>query len=155
MKNCPASQGDEPQRGGGGLTPTRTTPDASTDNINGLEKGEKSLLCMGNPSGPAGHLPCKAEEFCLRTDKLFAAMALKSVAAYQRGSMKPFFPTDFRLRLCLCGRETPPSLRATSPTRRRSLFCYTLGKRGQNPTRQTEKAAHALQRGGLPISNTY
>ena len=49
-----------------------TTPDTSTDNINGSEKGEKSLLCMGNPSGPAGHLPCKAEEFCLRTDKLFA-----------------------------------------------------------------------------------
>ena len=24
---------------------------------------------MGNPSGPAGHLPYKAEEFCLRTDK--------------------------------------------------------------------------------------
>ena len=29
---------------------------------------------VGNPSGPAGHLPCKAEEFCLWTDKLFAAM---------------------------------------------------------------------------------
>ena len=28
--------------------------------------------------------------------------------------------------VCLCGREPPPSLRATSPTRRRSLFCYTL-----------------------------
>ena len=24
---------------------------------------------MGNPSGPSGHLPYKAEEFCLRTDK--------------------------------------------------------------------------------------
>ena len=24
---------------------------------------------MGNPFGPAGHLPYKAEEFCLRTDK--------------------------------------------------------------------------------------
>ena len=55
------------------------------DNINESEKGEKSLLCMGNPSGPAGHLPCKAEEFCLRTDKLFAAMDCKSAAAYQRG----------------------------------------------------------------------
>ena len=42
--------------------------------MNGSEKGEKSLLCMGNPSGPAGHLPCKAEEFCLRTDKLFACL---------------------------------------------------------------------------------
>ena len=52
---------------------------------------------MGNPSGPAGHLPCKAEEFCLRTDKIFAAIDFKSVAAYQRGSMKPFFPTEFRL----------------------------------------------------------
>ena len=59
MKNCPASQGDEPRRGGGGLTPTGTTPDASTDDINGSEKGEKSLLYMGNPSGPAGHLPYK------------------------------------------------------------------------------------------------
>ena len=59
MKNCPASQGDEPRRGGGGLTPTGTTTDASTDDINGSEKGEKSLLCMGNPSGPAGHLPYK------------------------------------------------------------------------------------------------
>ena len=68
--------GDEPRRGGGGLTPTGTTPDVSTDNINGSEKGEKSLLCMGNPSGPAGHLPYKAEEFCLRTDKLFAATDL-------------------------------------------------------------------------------
>ena len=35
---------------------------------------------MGNPSGPY-----KAEEFCLRTDKLFAAMDCKSAAAYQRG----------------------------------------------------------------------
>ena len=95
-KNCPASQGNESRRGGGG-TPTGTTTDASTDNINGSKKGEKSLLCMGNPSGPAGHLPCKAEEFCLRTDKLFAAIDFKSVAAYQRGSMKPFFPTEFRL----------------------------------------------------------
>ena len=48
--------GDEPRRGGGGLTPTGTTLDASTDNINGSEKGGKSLLCMGIPS-------CKAEEF--------------------------------------------------------------------------------------------
>ena len=54
-------------------------------------------MCMGNPSGPAGHLPCKAEEFCLRTDKLFAVIDFKSVAAYQRGSMKPFFPTKFLL----------------------------------------------------------
>ena len=53
---------------------------------------------MGNPSGPPGHLPYKAEEFCFRTDKLFAAMDFKSGAAYQRGSMKPFFPTEFRLR---------------------------------------------------------
>ncbi len=98
MKNCPASQGDEPRRVGRGLTPMGTTPDSSTDNINGSEKGEKSLLCMGNPSGSEGHLPCKAEEFCLRTDKLFAAIDFKSVAAYQRGSMKPFFPTEFRLR---------------------------------------------------------
>ena len=68
------------------------------DNINESEKGEKSLLCMGNPSGPAGHLPCKAEEFCLRTDKLFAAIDFKSVATYQRGSMKMFFHTESRLR---------------------------------------------------------
>ena len=68
------------------------------DNINGSEKGEKSLLCMGNPSGPSGHLPYKAEEFCLRTDKLFAAIDFKSVATYQRGSMKMFFPTESRLR---------------------------------------------------------
>ena len=33
---------------------------------------------MENPSGPAGHLPYKAEEFCLRTGKLFAAMDFKS-----------------------------------------------------------------------------
>ena len=25
---------------------------------------DKLLSCMGNPSGPAGHLPYKAEEFC-------------------------------------------------------------------------------------------
>ena len=37
--------------------------------------------CMGNPSGPAGHLPYKAEEFCLRTDKLFVATEFKPVAA--------------------------------------------------------------------------
>ena len=36
---------------------------------------------MGNPSGPTGHLPYKAEEFCLRRDKLFAAMDFKSHAA--------------------------------------------------------------------------
>ena len=98
MKNCPASQGDEPQRGGGGAHAHGN----NTGRIHGRhkrvgKKGEKSLLCMGNPSGPAGHLPCKAEEFCLRTDKLFAAIDFKSVAAYQRGSMKPFFPTKFLL----------------------------------------------------------
>ena len=49
---------------------------------------------MGIPSGPAGHLPYKAEVFCLRTDKLFVVMDFKSVAAYQRGSMKTFFPTE-------------------------------------------------------------
>ena len=43
---------------------------------------------MGTPSGPAGHLPYKAEEFCLQTDKPFAAIDFKSVAAYQRGSIK-------------------------------------------------------------------
>ena len=53
---------------------------------------------MGDPFGPAGHLPYKVEEFCLRMDKLFAAMDYNSVAACQRGSMKPFFPTEFRLR---------------------------------------------------------
>ena len=53
---------------------------------------------MGNPSGPTGHLPYKAEEFCLRTDKLFAAIDFKSVATYQWGSMKMFFPTESRLR---------------------------------------------------------
>ena len=61
--NCPASQGDEPRRGGGGLTPTGTTPDASADNINGSEKEESHS----------------------------------------------------------CAWETPPALRATSPTRRRSF----------------------------------
>ena len=50
---------------------------------------------VGNPSGPTGHLPYKAEEFCLQTDKLIAAMDFKSVVAYQRGSMKLFFSTDF------------------------------------------------------------
>ena len=54
---------------------------------------------METPPAPTGHLPCKAEEFCLRTDKLFAAIDIKSVATYQRGRMKPFFPTEFRLRL--------------------------------------------------------
>ncbi len=37
---------------------------------------------MGNPSDPAGHLPCKTEEFCLRTEKLFAAMNLKLILRY-------------------------------------------------------------------------
>ena len=32
---------------------------------------EKLLTCMRNPSGPAGHLLCKAEVLCLRTDKLY------------------------------------------------------------------------------------
>ena len=50
---------------------------------------------MGDPFGPAGHLPYKVEEFCLRMDKLFAAMDFKSVAACQRGSMKPFFSLNF------------------------------------------------------------
>ena len=53
---------------------------------------------VGNPSGPTGHLPYKAEEFCLQTDKLITAMDYKSVVAYQRGSMKLFFSTEFRLR---------------------------------------------------------
>ena len=36
---------------------------------------------VGNPSGPSGHLPYEAEEFCLRTDKLFVAWGYKSHAA--------------------------------------------------------------------------
>ena len=64
-------------KGRRGLTPTGTTPDVSTDNINESEKERKVTLAMGNPSGPAGHLPYKAEEFCLRTDKLFAAADFK------------------------------------------------------------------------------
>ncbi len=48
MKNCPASQGDEPRRGGGGLAPTGTTPDASADNINGSEKRENASGCIGS-----------------------------------------------------------------------------------------------------------
>ena len=86
-----------------------------------VRKSGKSLLCMGNPSGPAGHLPCKAEEFYLRTNKLFAAIDFKSVVAYQRGSMKTFFPTEFRLR-----RETPQARWASSPTRRNSSFSQVL-----------------------------
>ena len=39
-----------------------------------------------------------------------------------------FHPHGHTHKVCLCGRETPPSLRATSPTRRRSLFCYALGR---------------------------
>ena len=31
-------------------------------------KRGKSLLCTGNPSGPGGRIPYKAEVFCLRTD---------------------------------------------------------------------------------------
>ena len=89
------------------------------DNINGSEKGEKSLLCMGNPSGPTGHLPYKAEEFCLRTDKLFAAIDFKSIVAYQRGSMKTFFPTESRLRQklspCEAGQFFPPFCAAKAP----------------------------------------
>ena len=117
--NCPASRGDEPRRGGGGLTPTGTTPDVSTGNINESEKERKLLTCMGNPSGPSGHLPYKAEEFCLRTDKLFAAMDFKSVAAYQRGSMKPF-PTIFLLL-----QECLPT-RLQIPRGRRFLCCFLL-----------------------------
>ena len=74
---------------------------------------------MGNPSGPSGHLPYKAEEFCLRTDKLFAAMDFKSVAAYQRGSMKPF-PTIFLLL-----QECLPT-RLQIPRGRRFLCCFLL-----------------------------
>ena len=46
MKNCPASQGDEPRRGGGGLTPTGTTPDTSTDNINGSKKRKIPMAAL-------------------------------------------------------------------------------------------------------------
>ena len=65
MKNCPASQGDELRRGGGGSRPR----EHNTGGIHGqhkrVEKRGKSLLCMGNPSGPLGQLPYKAEEFFL------------------------------------------------------------------------------------------
>ena len=36
--------------------------------------------------------------------------------------LRGFPPYGHTHKVCLCGRETPPSLRATSPTRRRSLF---------------------------------
>ncbi len=74
---------------------------------------------MGNPSGPSGHLPYKAEEFCLRTDKLFAAMDFKSVAAYQRGSMKPFPAIFLLLQECL-------PTRLQIPRGRRFLCCFLL-----------------------------
>ena len=35
---------------------------------------------VGNPSGPTGHLPYKAEEFCLQTDKLITAMDYSNFA---------------------------------------------------------------------------
>ena len=46
-----------------------------------------------NPSGSSSHLPCKAEEFCLRTDKLFAATDLTFC----------YFPED----LTLCHLKPP------------------------------------------------
>ena len=42
--------GGRAPKGRRGLTSTGTTPDASTDNINGSEKGRKSLTCMGPPA---------------------------------------------------------------------------------------------------------
>ena len=67
-QNCSASQGDEPRRGGGGLTPTGTPMDASTDNINGAKKGENHFCAWETPPALRVTSPCKAEEFsCGRT----------------------------------------------------------------------------------------
>ena len=41
--------GGRAPRGGGGLTSTGTTPDASTDNINESEKGENHFLAGNEP----------------------------------------------------------------------------------------------------------
>ena len=62
-------------------------------------KRGKSLLCMGNPSLQGGGvLPPDGQTLCL--------IYFKSVAAYQRGSMKPFFPTEFRLRRVFSARAS-------------------------------------------------
>ena len=66
-------QGDEPRRGGGGLTPTGTPPEAGTvPNLGDLTTDEYSFVikCTASP-----YLP-------VRTDKPFAAIDCKSHAAY-------------------------------------------------------------------------
>ena len=71
MKNCPASQGDEPRRGGGGFTPTEITPDASTDNINGSEKGKSHSCAWETPPALRATSPIRRRSFASgRTNSL-------------------------------------------------------------------------------------
>ena len=70
-QNCPASQGDEPRRGGGGLTPTGTTPDASADNINGSEKEESHSCAWETPPALRATSPARRRSFIFgRTNSL-------------------------------------------------------------------------------------
>ena len=58
-------RGTSPEGAEGAHAHGNTTPEASTDNINGSKKRGKLLLCMGNPSGSLGQLPYKAEQLIL------------------------------------------------------------------------------------------
>ena len=84
--------GGRAPKGRRGLTSTGTTPDASTDNINGSEKGRKSLTCMGpRPFGPSplqggGVLPLDGQTLCRDGFQI-----CRNISA---GSMK-LFPTIF------------------------------------------------------------
>ena len=134
-QNCPASQGDEPRRGGGGLTPTGAYPPSVrlAAAIMAVLSPLRNDTWAGNPSGSSSHLPCKAEEFCLRTDKLIAAMDFKSVVAYQRGSMKLFFSTEFRLRTPLTEEyhnRTSGAKTLAPPAVSHSRFKASLPRRG-------------------------
>ena len=56
-------RGTSREAAGGGLTSTGADTKELERELNDAER-DKLLLCMGNPSGPAGHLPYEAEEFC-------------------------------------------------------------------------------------------
>ena len=54
---------------------------------------------MGNPSGPSGHLPYKAEEFCLRTNQL------RRTSSPSQQSLGRYPTTRGSVRMSLRGRN--------------------------------------------------
>ena len=121
--NCPASQGDEPQRSGGahthgGVTPLLFAVRGRNDPFVSPAAAIMPVLFplrndtwVGNPSGSSSPLPCKAEEFCLRTDSSTASFkSLHFLSLENESTTSSVRPVDLFPNSCEIQSQKPEFL---------------------------------------------